>query len=692
MKKLFSFVLICGALTSCSNHDALYDPSILQEAAKENFPVKNIDPNQDWNMATVKTVKLTIQQKVGENYTVKVYNLNPFNVNSNARILALKENVPNGTNISLSFDCSVGLNCVYVVFEDKNGGYTMQPYDLNTTSRFASRSNLSSRTITIPSTTPIKTPSLPDKITDEINNLPEWTGYAASGSYIMSKDGNINLGGTGNLYVKGKVTLTYSYLNSGANLIILPGAEVTLTSELRTGAGSISICKGATLIAPHNIFIEYQKLLYNLGTIETTNLTTNGGYFVNGEGGKVKVTNQIHLSSGNSVLENYSSINVEDFKISNGYLVNVSSSEFVVNNNTEINSGNFIKNEGLFSTTSMNINSSGVAVYNSCRFYVTKKLNFICASSRGTFIIDGGAYTEINDLAINNAEFILGGNSFLNVTNEATLDTYNKIQGTDNGYSIFKAKKVISSRNNQRDIIAYSGNLYIDCNNHVEQQVSGGTSYTTTDNVKFIGGSKDYVIQKSECNPGYNAETIVIPDNYQYYTYAFEDMFKEVGDYDFNDVIVKVSTVPINGKIKVKLSAAGAIKPLYVYYNNKSDNVTAKPLFEGKEVHTAFGKDQGVMINTGEITAPELEEEISVGNNFSVANDLDVYIKGKENVNEIHIPKFVYEFAKGDVPYALCVTADWEWPVERQSIISKYPVFEKWAQDVSIEDYKEWWK
>ena len=53
MKKSIFLLLCISVLFSCTKKEDFFDPHHIDEEAKENFPVKDIDPSQDWNMAAV---------------------------------------------------------------------------------------------------------------------------------------------------------------------------------------------------------------------------------------------------------------------------------------------------------------------------------------------------------------------------------------------------------------------------------------------------------------------------------------------------------------------------------------------------------------------------------------------------------------------------------------------------------------
>ena len=61
------------------------------------------------------------------------------------------------------------------------------------------------------------------------------------------------------------------------------------------------------------------------------------------------------------------------------------------------------------------------------------------------------------------------------------------------------------------------------------------------------------------CNPDYDKEEPSTTPPLAIFTYVFEDITTTTGDYDFNDVVLKVTAVN-NGQVTIALAAAGATK------------------------------------------------------------------------------------------------------------------------------------
>lgn len=171
-------------------------------------------------------------------------------------------------------------------------------------------------------------------------------------------------------------------------------------------------------------------------------------------------------------------------------------------------------------------------------------------------------------------------------------------------------------------------------------------------------------------------------ENPSYFTYAFEDQNKDGGDYDMNDVVLYCSA-PKDGKITVRLVAAGASKNLTVHFKNKQAN-TDVALFNGSEVHDLFKVEKKVLVNTGAgPNCAEISAEIEVGEGFSYLAYGDFYIKDEQK-RESHTPAFDAQLKeRGNVPYGICVPKEWKYPKERCGIQYAYPGFETWAGDMN---------
>src|SRR5574344_1788275 len=685
MKKLlfFYFSLMSLLIVSCSKQDSIYDPSIIKKQAKEVFPVNDIDPNQDWNLLSKYSVSVSINQKSNENYNLKIYTSNPFNTSSEAKLIALKENVKDGSSTVLNFVGAKALKAIYVVVEDSKYNRSMKSVELvNSSASLSWGGNVSksstvsravmssgSRAITSADVTyPTEIPAgAKDFLTIPGYLLDKSTPYYIDGTSTAVSVSNFSWNSTGgviSLYLKGNINFTSS-ISANYIIYLLPGANITFeTANYLAPTTTVYICQNATLTAMANLGI--QSKIYNNGTVNCGNVSlTNSGALSN-EGSFS--AQSISLSSS-ATIENFS-----------GATMNVSGLTKISDaTNTIINSGLFVT-EFLYVTNG--------TVTNKCKFKVTSSpVMFenmpLSANFEGaTLNLDGSTYTYLKCVSkFSNSKFNMGGKALLYVDSDFNFGVggNNTITGLTTGdRALVYVNDNFTSTNTGWKLLTLSGGVDRAYKNDLSiKEISdeNGAASVDFNNVRF--GTE------SGCSRPFSTSGggPVVPPVIENYTFAFEDMFKEVGDYDFNDVVVKVAAVPTDGKIKVKLTAAGAAKNLYVYY--KLNGGSEKTLFGGQEVHKAFGAAAGSMVNTVSVTYAAVEDEIAVPADYSISN-LDIYIKEANSTAEVHIPAFTSTFVKGDAPYAILVPTDWSYPTERELISHKYSRFVDWAKDAKV--------
>ena len=180
-------------------------------------------------------------------------------------------------------------------------------------------------------------------------------------------------------------------------------------------------------------------------------------------------------------------------------------------------------------------------------------------------------------------------------------------------------------------------------------------------------------------------------DNVKYYrySYAFEDTRN--GDYDMNDVVLRVWRPSLNATyLNVQLAAVGASDQIRMYFTNQAGERV--PLFDGKEAHQLFvelGYNEE-FYNTPTINAPELPmTRVNIDNfgNFTYAK-ADFFIINETKGLEIHMPAALG--LTGTAPYGVCMPQkEWRWPKERTSIVLAYPEFSAFAHNQNVN--VDWW-
>ena len=202
-----------------------------------------------------------------------------------------------------------------------------------------------------------------------------------------------------------------------------------------------------------------------------------------------------------------------------------------------------------------------------------------------------------------------------------------------------------------------------------------------TESTKKSEWNKDVIAKHPEyINPPSLEET-----NLQSWTLAFENAGLD-NDYDFNDVVLKVTPDTQNGKAEVKLLATGAQRKTEVYFNGTLLG----------EVHELFGVSTDTFVNTTSNTAtrkaitlnsiewPKNTTMEAQRMNFSlkVYNDdgtVDREFSMKDLLNDMKSPQ------------ALCVAGNWKWPKERIAVHVAYPLIGKWGVNFNKEEYYNWY-
>ena len=202
-----------------------------------------------------------------------------------------------------------------------------------------------------------------------------------------------------------------------------------------------------------------------------------------------------------------------------------------------------------------------------------------------------------------------------------------------------------------------------------------------TESTKKSEWNKDVIAKHPEyINPPSLEET-----NLQSWTLAFENAGLD-NDYDFNDVVLKVTPDTKNGKAEVKLLATGAQRKTEVYFNGTLLG----------EVHELFGVSTDTFVNTTSNTAtrkaitlnsiewPKNTTMEAQRMNFSlkVYNDdgtVDREFSMKDLLNDMKSPQ------------VLCVAGNWKWPKERIAVHVAYPLIGKWGVNFNNQEYSNWY-
>lgn len=312
---------------------------------------------------------------------------------------------------------------------------------------------------------------------------------------------------------------------------------------------------------------------------------------------------------------------------------------------------------------------------------------------------------------------IMGAKSVFKVTNIATMNATNAnygISGPATGdWAVFQADTIVAGAANQGYEVTYGGNLAVVAGKggHFAQGYSGTYPYIDIKDNAVIyekGDMPNITIEATECNPGFKGtpgegEGGTVLGDPAVYTFAFEDQ-RLTGDYDMNDVVVKVSpSVNDDGtinydKLDFKLVAAGATFNIWV-------KIGEETLFGG-EVHDAFKVNRGVMVNTaGTVQSAKATKDPISHLSFATPEAVKVIENGKivgidltklniwidvnpGSANTADQIKYLDETID---PSAVLIPTDWAWPIERTKVTEAYTNFAAWAATLNRTDAMNAW-
>ena len=757
MKGFAALALIAG-FSSCVKDVDGVDPGQQEQAGKENAELQlglTIPDGQSWDMSTQVTATVTVNGDYGANYIVNIYEQNPF-INNTATILG-RASVVSGGTAEFKFTCPNSVVSAFASIKDEKGYSYVKPVaivDGKIETTFGGESAAGSRSLraarrSAADDATIATRTAPDlsayttgctELTAENNvTTTDVRKYIISAGntfsdpikLIQASDPNSN--DIVSVYVLGTLNIsTEQRINGGygGNYVFIVGdggvvniaAGAKLSSNANNNAnpqttGMIHVLAGGTIQGDGTL--EFSNGTngygYNGGTIDVGYLNNNGGTLYNA--GTIEADHLLG-GAGLSIYENAGKMHIGDAAKGSG------TANTRIHNNCwfecdgTLSLRNIIQGEGAY-IKAANLEMSGSEDGTGDVAYIWAKSNSLiditgAAAFNNVDIIgptgDGYAYIQLG--AVEGAYGTHGLTTATNYTVSNGVMTVGAIQNNvrmsvetvnvdDNLYTESEYEKVLNMLNGER--AHTSGAAYAQWGQS-DADIWGWGSYTVQGNgnaVMVAKGQVNDVVTEDECSPGIEiVPPTPIYDEPIVYTYAFEDQIYN-GDYDLNDVVLKV-TFPVtrnskgevtaidSTKLDVTMVAAGATFKIKVY-------VEETALFDGKEIHDAFGKYNTAagatqpMINTGNgkaITAEPVSDQISVpssaldsdGNvDFSKLN-IWIWVNPESGATS---ETKIYYLTEKHWPYAVMIPNDWRWPLERICVTEAYAGTED-ATDISV--------
>ena len=758
------------ALVGCNSSDVAYDPGA---AAKTDNPLGfSVSNSFDWN--TLQKVNVTV--KTGGNYSkygIELFDENPAG-NSNANQLA-QGSATSTTNFTANIEVGKAQQYIFARETTPDGAKLVRcaaisgssaTVDFSAKAQAVSYAKTRSITTSLSGITWPSAPVSSDYKTSIPSGVKSFSEYKDDGSvttgtyYVDNSTTSVSAGSANNLtlYITGNVNLNYGNGNSSSTrtIYILPNATLNLTNDVDFIGTTIYIAEGGTLSGSSISAGHTSTKIYNAGTINaSTYLEANNEGLIYNQG-------TISVPSGEVSVENDASTIVNDGTITTLNINTKGSGNFAnsgivtVTNKTDLSSNNNVwVNDGQWTTQTFTQESGSQYVINSCRLTVTGDMTLDYANNNGQYLFINNNSSSViigGNLNITNAGLNLLSNSIFKVSGETNIGGSSGygiiINGTGDSNALLLQNKLTFGY----QTTTLKGNLFVaydnlsNINNQYNKYYDVATTVTMVNNTTNAGIS---IAKNGNCSDGYNPQTTPTDPTTYYSTsishiYAMEDNWPDYGDYDLNDVIVKVdvkatseqTTTPSSSadKIYKKITvtptfmATGADNALgaYLQFDNiNKSNVSSNNVESGQDKAVVQLTDNvstlltGNYINVGEsstrstsnyktgtvttitLSSPVSQDDIENGLNFFVT------VNGNNNGRkEIHLDGYnasnlagqfsgkyfsgtnIYKAAETNLVWGVCLPggATYNWPIERTSIASINSSFVNWCKNNGTTD------
>lgn len=713
-------------VASCNKFDA-FNPYAEQEAKQQEFTenfqtsVMNgqaIDQNQTW--ATTTPVQVSVTPSTTG--TLKIYTANPI---GNVVASLYTADVTAGTKTTFTVAKPADVSKLYAAVINTKGLISdMLAFDATDNAEVNFNATTSNRAARRAAPARPTQPSAPAKSTlREPTDMP--TAESAQNKILSDAtyDWGFNIDGT--YYIAPGVTVTIGAngsLNQRTKIYMGAGSKIVKEGELWLDDSSVLYNDGGTIEATN--FVVNKGVLWNKGKIALSGIlsaSNDNAQIYNAANDTIKAAG-ISLSNNSQLLWNDGVLDIDgdiqyynadativnDGKIiaenmfgrAGGSLFNLEDRVVEIADSTIVNNSNSPwVNSGTFTTDKFKVLGGSTKVFNNCRLTVTER--FIIGGDGSFFILNGDASVIAEDFDWNgDAYFWMGANSLLLVNDSLKSNNVNDdgkgFHQYGDDFAVISANAITTDNVDGQGRICLYGNIYVDANEMFDLKYVEGISKNnnvTEGNVQFTNKQftapvPDAWKTETTCRPAYNPGE-QREDEVAWYYYAFEDL-GTTDDFDFNDVIIRVSA-PVDNVSTVQLVAAGGTLATTVLYNEQVFNAT--------EVHELFGTtpSNSGMVNTG--NGPE-KKFVTLGTVTLTANDdpadlpfgisaqgtngqLTKVTHSVENIGKAPLVIVVAGYPSGDN------AGRWFWPTERTMISDAYTDFGAWGANAS--SYQNWY-
>lgn len=509
------FFVICLSLVvhSCINEEKnFYDPTY-----KTPNPLEITAP-EGFNGQTVSSIKIRVDVNDefdgAYDYTVSFYDRNPLNEGANQLAVGVaKKGEPYETDVNFL----KGTTLVYIEQTDPRGRKSVASVNIEGNTSDLIYYNFAH----VDATTQ---PQLRKATTRVIANRPTYNQYTTSdipwsakeitpstviqsySSYTISNSytGTFTHNGTtsSKLFITGEWNFDSFIVESGLQIIVLSGGKIKANNLHLVNNSSLEVMNGGEAEIG-TLQLSNNNRVINLGRLILGDTSNNPGVFYNGENAYMSVSGTLNVG------------------------------------------GALLYNDGLI--YAKNIDSTwGNQFVNNCHIEVSERFRY------------EGGYLELNTSAIiakvielnGNTVYLLSG-SMLKATQEMLLGSNTTFLNYTNGTrSLIKSPSIDFSAN-----ILYGGALMIEADTHPSGTI-WWSPYTLANGAmmtSYNGSNLIITTCSGEVNTPIGGTDPQDPgdleiNNWYSYTYAFEDQWPLYGDYDMNDLVVRIGNMRLQKK------------------------------------------------------------------------------------------------------------------------------------------------
>lgn len=714
---------------------------------------QEIDPNQTWSTVENSTVNVSVNLNYGEDYTVYLFADNPT-FNKNAKYLGVAT-VKSGESSNITLAKPADVNVLFAACMNKKGNYFVQRFEIEGTKASVSIGNAANNApafrraattingVSVDPSTYIVTDNTYWK--NDLLNYNNYEGYydltqvdaqhydkLCYGINNEMNNGNQPLYGDGKHFiVPANTTVTGAAFNwndgGGEDHVIVVKGTLKITGSMKLDCGkSIYVEQGGKLeFSGAKLEIANTSRLVNYGTMEFTNTYVdyaNGPTYSGSSSGSTAMYRKVFYNGG--IIKESNSTSKSSFNFAGGYntdgqltyynsgSINLHAFQFNADA-TLVNVGHIKADtgkDGATQLTDLSASAQNGTVVNLCDMSIKMYgVNKYIGCNGSLMYCEDGLMTNYS------GQITLGSQAMIEVGN--WYDNGCTVRASDNAddYAVFKWNGTITEVNS--GIFGAYGYVYFDGEliddrpnnsyaNDQERALAALAGYEYTHHYQSVVQPMQHFMNEETapveftiaaesdgCNYiGYNEGEGGGDFTPNYVYYAFEDL-GAIGDFDFNDVVIRVSVPNADGYSVVTLMCAGGTLPVQVIYGT-GDNV----MNLGSEVHSVFEVDVKTMVNTGIGqgvdfkslgTVPVADgvnlDELPFG--IAVTGNDGSTIKVTNNIDR-----------KGTAPLMIVVNGypsgtnagKWFWPKERVNIATAYTDFGAWG--ANIESNTDWYQ